>query len=146
MFQLAKNGTSSFLTVFLFAFAVTDQGNSAFKTIIIEDTHLTLGAIPFKVEANNSNFFVITNVREKICQVSAPLVYNSLYKAAIVRARHWLCIARQLLDGAIKYCLLKYFFWVNNSTNMQALYSCCCSQMVRNKILPNYPNEYKHYI
>ena len=27
-------------------------GNLAFRTTIVEDTHLTLAAIPFKVEAN----------------------------------------------------------------------------------------------
>ena len=33
------------------------SGNLAFRTTIIEDTHLTLAAISFKVEANNSLFF-----------------------------------------------------------------------------------------
>ena len=51
-----------------------------FRTTIIEDTHLTLAAIPFKVEANNSLIcFAITNIREKTCRVSVPVhIYNSL--------------------------------------------------------------------
>ena len=40
-----------------------------FKTTIIEDTHLTLAAIPFKVEANNSLNFCDCKQFEKICQV-----------------------------------------------------------------------------
>ena len=48
---------SSFLTVFLFACAATNRGNLAFRTTIIEDIHLTIAAILFKVELNNSLFF-----------------------------------------------------------------------------------------
>ena len=55
-------------------------GNLAFRTTIIEDTHLTLAAILFNVEANYSIvFFAITNIREKNCRVSIPgNIYNSL--------------------------------------------------------------------
>ena len=54
----SKNGTFVGLLrlspSFLFACAATNRGNLAFRTTIIEDTHLTLATIPFKVEANNS--------------------------------------------------------------------------------------------
>ena len=75
--QLAKNGTLfelfHFSLYFLFACAAINRVNLAFRTTIIEDTHLTLAVIPFKVEANNSNFFANTNIREKICRVSVPV-------------------------------------------------------------------------
>ena len=49
-------------------------GNLAFRTTIIEDTHLLLAAILFTVEANYSIvFFAITNIREKNCRVSIPV-------------------------------------------------------------------------
>ena len=45
-----------------------------FRTTGVEDTHLTLKAIPFQVGVNNSlNLFVVTNIRGKICQVSVPV-------------------------------------------------------------------------
>ena len=74
----SKNGTFLGLLHFslslLFAGATINQANLAFRMNIIEDTHLTLAVIPFKVEANNSfNFFAITNTREKICRVSVPV-------------------------------------------------------------------------
>ena len=54
----SKNGTFigllRFSPYFLFACAATNRVNLAFRTTIIEDTHLTLAAIPFKVEANSS--------------------------------------------------------------------------------------------
>ena len=84
MFQLAKHGTVvgllHFSPYFLFACATSNRTNLAFKTTIIEDAHLTLIGILSKVEANNSLFFfVITNIREKICRVSVPVhIYNSL--------------------------------------------------------------------
>ena len=49
---------SSFLIVFLFACSTSNQANLAFKTTIIEDTHLTLAAFQYKVEANNSLIFL----------------------------------------------------------------------------------------
>ena len=52
-----------FLTVFWFACTASNRVNSALRTTVIEDTHLTLAVIPFKVEANNSLFFAITNIR-----------------------------------------------------------------------------------
>ena len=49
-------------------------GNLAFRTTIIEDTHLTLAAIPFKVKANNSLILLSLQTYErKIGQVSVPL-------------------------------------------------------------------------
>ena len=39
--------------------------NLAFRTAIIEDTHLTLAGIPFKVEANNSLIFLPLQARKK---------------------------------------------------------------------------------
>ena len=69
MFQLAKHGTVvgllQFSPSFLFACAASNRSNLAFKTTIIEDTHLTLTVILFKVEANNYLIlFAITNIAE----------------------------------------------------------------------------------
>ena len=52
------------------------ESNITFKTTVVEDTHLTLAVIPFKVGANNSNFFAITNTWEKIYHSCSA--YNSL--------------------------------------------------------------------
>ena len=49
---------SSVLIVFLFACAASNSANLAFKTTIIEYTHLTLIGIPSKVEANNTLLFL----------------------------------------------------------------------------------------
>ena len=78
VFQLAKNGTVFELVRFslyiLFVCAAINRVNLAFRTTIIEDTHLTLAVIPFKVEVNNSLIFLaITNIREKNCRVSVPV-------------------------------------------------------------------------
>ena len=54
-----------FLIIFLFACAAINQANLALKTTIIEDTHLTLAGIPFKVEANNSLIFLPLQTYEK---------------------------------------------------------------------------------
>ena len=57
---------SSFPNVFfLFACAASNRANLAFKTTIIENTHLTLAGIPFKVEANNSLIFLLLQTYEK---------------------------------------------------------------------------------
>ena len=65
----SKNGNFvelfRFLLSFLFACTATNRGNLAFKMTIIEDTHLTLAAIPFKVEANNSLIFLPLQTYEK---------------------------------------------------------------------------------
>ena len=59
---------------FLLACAAINRVNLAFRTTIIEDTHLTLAVIPFKVEANNFfNFFAVTSIQEKNCRVSVPV-------------------------------------------------------------------------
>ena len=55
----------SFLAVFLFACAAINMVNLAFKTTIIEGTHLTLTAILFTVEANNSLIFLPLQTYEK---------------------------------------------------------------------------------
>ena len=69
VFQLAKMGTLVRLfrlsLSFLFACAVISRVNLAFRTTIIEDTHLTLAVIPFKVEANNSLIFLLLQTYEK---------------------------------------------------------------------------------
>ena len=61
-FKLAKNGTVvgllRFSPSFLFVCAGINRINLAFRTTIIEDAHLTLAAIPFKVEANNYSIFL----------------------------------------------------------------------------------------
>ena len=49
----------SVLIVFLSARAASDRFNLAFRTTIIEDTHLTLAVIPFKVKVNNSLIFLL---------------------------------------------------------------------------------------
>ena len=62
VFQLAKNGTLvgllRFSPSFLFACAAINWVNLAFRMTIIEDTHLTLAVILFKVVANNSLIFL----------------------------------------------------------------------------------------
>ena len=82
MFQLAKKWhscrASSFLTVFLFACAAGNWDNLAFKTTIIEDTHLTLAAIPFNVEANNSLIFLPLQTYEKRF-AEFPFLYSLLF-------------------------------------------------------------------
>ena len=66
---------SSFLTVFLFACAVINRDNSAFRTTIIGDTHLTLAVIAFKVEANNSLIFLpLPTYEEKFAEF--PFLYS----------------------------------------------------------------------
>ena len=76
VFQLAKNGTVvgflRFSLSFLFACAAINRVNVAFRMTIIEDTHLTLAAIPFKVEANNSFIYLPLQTYEKKI-VSVPL-------------------------------------------------------------------------
>ena len=57
-------GLFRFSLSFVFACAAIDQVNLAFKTII-EDTHLTLAGIHFKVEANNSLIFLLLQTYEK---------------------------------------------------------------------------------
>ena len=70
MFQLAKNGT---------LFGLVRWVNLAFRMTIIEDTHLTLAVILFKVEANNSLIFLLLQIYEKkIAKFPFLLVYNSL--------------------------------------------------------------------
>ena len=62
MFELAKHGTVvgllCFSPPFLLACVASNRANLAFKTTIIEYTHLTLIGIPSKVEENNSLFKV----------------------------------------------------------------------------------------
>ena len=69
MFQLAKQGTLVGLLRFspssLTVGAASNQANLAFKTTIIEDTHLTLAGIPFKGEANISLIFLPLQTYEK---------------------------------------------------------------------------------
>ena len=67
--QLAKHSTVVGLLrisqYFLFECAASNRANLAFKTIIIEDTHLTLIGILFKLEANNSLIFLPLQTYEK---------------------------------------------------------------------------------
>ena len=44
-----------------------------FRVTGIEDTHLTLAAIPFQVGVNN-----FVGIQKKICRVSVPVIFNSL--------------------------------------------------------------------
>ena len=63
--KLLSCQASSFLTVFLSACAASNRVNLVFRTTIIEDTHITLAAIPFKVEANSSLIFLPLQTYEK---------------------------------------------------------------------------------
>ena len=69
MFRLAKHGTLvgllRFSPSFLSLCAASNRANLAFKTTIIEDTHLTLAGIPLKVEANYSLIFLPLQTYEK---------------------------------------------------------------------------------
>ena len=50
------------------------SGNLEFKTTGVEDTHLALAAISFKVEVNNFLILLLLQIfEEKICQVSVPV-------------------------------------------------------------------------
>ena len=61
------------------ACAAINRVNLAFTTTIIEDTHLTLAAILFQVEANNSFIFLLLQTYEKkFAEFPFLLVYNSL--------------------------------------------------------------------
>ena len=53
--------------------------NLGFRTTIIEDTHLTLAVIPFKVETNNCLIFLsLQTYEKKFAKFPFLLVYNSL--------------------------------------------------------------------
>ena len=58
VFQLAKNGTIVGLLRFSLSFLFECAAINRVNLSIIDDTHLTLAAIPFKVEANNSLIFL----------------------------------------------------------------------------------------
>ena len=80
VFQLAKNGTLVGLFCFsLYFLQAINRVNLAFRTTIIEDTHLTLTVIPFKVEANNSlTFLPLQTYEKKFAEFLFLLVYNFL--------------------------------------------------------------------
>ena len=69
MLRLAKHGTVAGLLRFspscLLACAENIRANLAFKTTVIEDTHLTLIGIPSKIEANNSLILLLLQTHEK---------------------------------------------------------------------------------
>ena len=58
-------GLFRFSVSFLFACAPINRVNLVFRATIIEDTHLTLAIIAFKVEANNSLIFLPLQTQEK---------------------------------------------------------------------------------
>ena len=63
----------------MFACAAINRVNLAFRTAIIEDTHLTLAVISFKVEANNPLMFLpLQTYEKKLAGFPFLLVYNSL--------------------------------------------------------------------
>ena len=83
VFQLAKRGTLfgllHFSLSFVFLYAATNRINLAFRTIIIEDTHLTLAVISFNVEANDFLFFCpYKHTRKNLPSFRSCSVYNSL--------------------------------------------------------------------
>ena len=95
MFYFAKCSTFFMLVRFSFLFACVrhnQSGDLAFSTPDVKDTHLTLAVIPFQVGINILLIFsVITNKREKICQVSIPLKsINSLFN--FTRFGNYLCM------------------------------------------------------
>ena len=60
--------------LFVSACAATNIKNLELKTISVEGAYLSLAAITFQVGVNNSlNAFAVTDIREKICQVSVPV-------------------------------------------------------------------------
>ena len=62
-----------------FACAAINRVDLALITNILEDTHLTLAAFLFKVEANNSLIFLpLQTYEKKIAKFPFLLVYNSL--------------------------------------------------------------------
>ena len=78
-----KNGTFVGLLrlslSFLVACAAINRVYLAIRTTIIGDTYLTLAAIPFKVDANNSLIFSpIQTYEKKFAEFPFLLVYNSL--------------------------------------------------------------------
>ena len=89
MFQLVKNGTLvelfCFSLSFLFACAAIKRVNLAFRATIIENTHLTLAIISFKVEANNSLIFLpLQTYDKKFADVPFLLAYNSLVSQTVI--------------------------------------------------------------
>ena len=83
-------GLFHFPPSYLFACGTINRVNLAFKTTIIEDTHLTLAVILFKVEANNSSIFLPLQTYEKKFAVSIPL--QSIipwFIASIPAADYW---------------------------------------------------------
>ena len=139
MFQLAKSGTLVGLLRFsppsLFACAASNQANLAFKTTIIEDTHITLAGISFKVEANNT--VAITNIREKNCRVFVPVrIYNFLnqstwasrilYSATLTLLSSPVCYL-QVLRSCLSWTTLLarfYLYWVLNSSSLSLNVQC----------------------
>ena len=65
VFKLAKNGT--LFGLFCFSLVVAQLGQFSVHKII-EDTHLTLSVILFKVEANNSLIFLPLQTYENFAE------------------------------------------------------------------------------
>ena len=78
---------------FLFACAASDQANLAFKTTIIEDTHLTLAGFLFKIEANISLIFLpLQTYDKKIAEFPFLFIFIipwSHVPSGIVTTPHW---------------------------------------------------------
>ena len=65
--------TSGFFVVFFCLLTANWSSNSAFTTTTIEDTHLTLTVVLFKLEANNSlTILLLQTYEKKICRVFVP--------------------------------------------------------------------------
>ena len=59
-------------------------GNLAFRTTVVEDTQLTLAAIPFKAEANNSLIVLpLQTYEKKFAKFRSFTVYNSLSQGIV---------------------------------------------------------------
>ena len=70
-------------SLFLFVCAAINRVNLAFRRTIIEDKHLTLAVIPFKVETNHPLIFLpLQKYEKKFAEFPFLLVYNSLEKTS----------------------------------------------------------------
>ena len=132
MFQLAKNGTVVRLLRFsplpMFACAATYRASLAFLTTIIEDTHLTLICIPFKVEVNNSLLFLpLQTYEKKFAEFPFLFIYNSL---VCVTTTAWSCTPTRCMGvqfhnfcGCVQGIInmnRKGNFWIHVSTRCQS--------------------------
>ena len=78
--------------------AASNKENLAFKTTLIEDTHLTLIGILSKVEANNSLLFLLLQAYEKKF-AEFPFLFISIIPCFMV-------VANTAKDDVDEWCVL----------------------------------------